>query len=148
MALSQKLTQKLRKYVVVLPNTLYAHADCKESGKILPFCHWQGSTAGCNKLSVEQQKVIISWASIYTSLTNAEVCVMSCRAEHMHACRVRQLLSEQHCYCQCDLLVKQCPCSFQDTELNLELTLSHALASDAMYLCVRWYRAEDVAPGP
>ena len=58
-----------------MPNTLYASADCKQSGDACLFCYLQAFNADGNKLSLQQQKAFISW-------TNAEFCGMSSRAEH------------------------------------------------------------------
>jgi len=141
MALSQKLTQRLHEYIEMMPNTLYAHADCKGSGEVYPFCHWQTSTADCNKLSLEQQKVFISWASVCKSWTNAEVCGMRSRAEHA---------GSGNCY-QNSVVAAIVICWWSSVEcsfkLKLKLSLSHASAP-AVSFFVWWYRAEDVAPDP
>jgi len=63
MALSQKLIRGCMS-ALKLPNTLYASADCTESGNAYPFCYWQTFTADGNKLSMEQQKAFISCAAM------------------------------------------------------------------------------------
>lgn len=62
MAPSEKLTQGLHENIESVPNTLYAHADCKETGKV--YSYWQASMTDCKKLSLKQQKAYISWAPV------------------------------------------------------------------------------------
>ena len=80
MALSQKLIRGCMS-ALKLPNTLYASADCTESGNAYPFCYWQTLPADGNKLSMEQQKAFISCAAMCKA-GPMQVCGMSCRAEH------------------------------------------------------------------
>ena len=65
------MAQKLHKYTELLPKKMCAHADCKELGEVQPFAtgkqalltaitYYSQQCLLANKLSLQQQKVLIS----------------------------------------------------------------------------------------